>query len=114
MDAVKFLKVKTRMCNSVNCCECPLDTENNGKRVNCQVIERDYTEEAVSIVEKWSKEHPVKTRQKQFLKMFPNVAICHDVIDINPCELDTKIKHDCSCFDSCYDCKRNYWFAEVE
>lgn len=27
--------------------------------------------EMISIVEQWSKDHPIKTRQSEFLKMFP-------------------------------------------
>lgn len=48
-----------------------LDKINNTDNINC--FDRHYEEEAVAIVEKWSAEHPKKTRQSEFLKIFPTV-----------------------------------------
>ena len=115
MDAVKFLKEKTRMCNSVNCCECPLDIENNGKRVNCQVIERDYTEEAVSIVEKWSKDHPFETRQSKFLKAYPSADVTDGVLFICPRRVDLNCLSEKECRKIiCPECMKKYWLSKEE
>lgn len=57
MDAVKAFMERSRMCKSHYGCEdCPL----NGKCGSCVDSLKD-AEEAVDIVEKWSKEHPLKT-----------------------------------------------------
>lgn len=111
MDAVKYLKERDRMCGGSNCWECPLYEKNNGKRVNCQVIEKEYAEKAVEIVEKWSAEHPIKTRQSELLKMFPNVEIKNDIVTTCPKSLDQNIK--CESL-SCDECTRKFWLAEVE
>lgn len=116
MDAVKYLKEVNRMCDCSGCYECPLYGKNNGKKVNCKMIERRYAEEAVSIVEKWSAEHPVKTRQSEFLKMFPDARVNSDgVIDIDPCDLNERLERECDRkYDNCDDCYKDYWLFEVE
>lgn len=65
MDAVKFLKEYNRMCNSYghDCGECGIDKMRNGN--GCTSIIHAHPEEAVSIVEKWSAEHPVKIRESK-------------------------------------------------
>lgn len=68
MDAVKFLKEKSRMCYSFSgaaisgCDNCPLTP--------CNVFEEKHPEQAVSIVEKWAKEHPVQTKADKFKEVF--------------------------------------------
>lgn len=115
MDAVKYLKEMNRMCNGSDCCECPLFTNNNGKNVNCKILEKEYAEEAVEIVEKWSADHPVKTRQSEFLKMFPNAKFDGRIIDICPKRVDTSIPERPNCYCAkCSECKKQYWLAEVE
>ena len=115
MDAVEYLKVKTRMCDSLKeCGDCPLDKINNTDNINC--FDRHYEEEAVAIVEKWSAEHPKKTRQSEFLKMFPRVRTSDDgVIYMDPCDVDTSYKHSKECDNvQCWDCRKKYWLAEVD
>lgn len=115
MDAVKYLKEMNRMCNGSDCCECPLFTNYNGKNVNCKILEKEYAEEAVEIVEKWSADHPVKTRQSEFLKMFPNAKFDGRIIDICPKRVDTSIPERPNCYCAkCSECKKQYWLAEVE
>ena len=94
MDVVEYLKVKTRMCDSLKeCGDCPLDKINNTDNINC--FDRHYEEEAVAIVEKWSAEHPKKTRQSEFLKMFPRVRTSDDgVIYMDPCDVDTSYENE--------------------
>ena len=115
MDAVKCLKEMNRMCNGSNCCECPLFTKNNGKAVECEVLEERYAEEAVTIVEKWSKEHPVKTRQSEFLKVFPNASL-NELGSLTICPMDADKNQRCpeKSGARCMDCRREYWLAEVE
>ena len=39
----------------------------------CNMLDiADRAEEAVDAVERWANEHPVKTRQSELLKLFPN------------------------------------------
>ena len=84
MDAVKFLEELERMCDSFggNCSEdCEIyKLRVQNKRTDiianyipaCDFVVRRDPEECVSIVEKWSAEHPVKTRLMDFVEKFPN------------------------------------------
>lgn len=121
MDAVEYLKDRTRMTKAgdgvhgglceISCTECPLYDENNGMKVNCEKLETLYPEKLVEIVEKWAAEHPRKTRQSEFLKMFPNATPFH----IDPCNVDADMAIDSKCRrKSCIECREEYWNTEVE
>lgn len=115
MDAVKFLKEYNRMCKSYghDCGECGIDKMRNGD--GCTSIIHAHPEEAVSIVEKWSAEHPVKTRQSEFLKMFPDAKIGNNgILVFLPCEMDKTQKEQCDEHKECQDCCKKYWLSEVE
>ena len=116
MDAVEYLKNKERCVCRSSCSRCPFNSTNNGKNVECEDLEVLYPERAVEIIEKWSAEHPVKTRQSEFLKLFPNAYINgNEVIEIHPCCLDKDIANSERCKEiSCTDCQKEYWLAEVE
>lgn len=45
----------------LNCIDCPLSRLNNGIGVHCSVLETNYPEKAIEIVQRWSDEHPQKT-----------------------------------------------------
>lgn len=112
MDAVKYLKERNRMCDSYNnmCDGCGF-----GKVPKCNRTEDDNPEKAVEIVEKWSAEHPIKTRQSEFLKMFPNAPLRENG-SIAICPLD--VDRDAKCSQKqglrCLNCQKEYWLAEVE
>ena len=114
MDAVDFLKAKVRMCGNIHCEACGLHSENMYCVNYCFV----YPDEAVAAVEKWAAEHPAKTRQSEFLKMFPNAALFSfgttDICDICPAKVDDTLECDVIRNCGCYGCKRKYWLAEVE
>lgn len=111
MDAVEFFKTVNRLCkNQRHCAECPVCK--NG--VSCMGKADDDSiksiDETVSKVEQWAKDHPVKTRQSEFLKMFPNA----DIGNILPCDLDkTLLRPHCNDDDGCVICMREYWGEEV-
>ena len=71
---------------------------------------------AVKFVEQWDAEHPVKTRQSEFLKLFPNAPIytnTHNVA-LDPCLVDTTLRGHCPTGRGCDICRREFWLAEVE
>lgn len=118
MDAVEYLKTLSRMCNC-ECCNCEF-----GKRLRgfetCTSWRKTHPEEAVAIVEKWAKEHPAKTRQSVFLEQYPEAAISKDgAIAICPLAISSAYRRgNGACnkgnSDTCADCKRQFWSAEVE
>lgn len=114
MDAVEFLKTEKRMCESYGICSgCPIRDEKHRERLSCDQYMREYPEKTVAIVEKWLAEHPIKTRQSEFLKMFPNaqtlrngaLVVCPKVIDLE-CGIN--------CNKSCRDCRKEYWLEEID
>lgn len=80
MDAVEYVKTQFRLCRSKDSCsECPLQDKEN---CCCIMDTIEYVEKAVQIVEQWAKEHPVKTRQSEFLKVFPKATISNHVLSL--------------------------------
>ena len=71
---------------------------------------------AVKFVEQWAAEHPVKTRQSEFLKMFPNAPIYPNtgIAQLDPCVVDTTLRGHCPTGRGCAECRRKFWLAEVE
>lgn len=108
MDAVKFLKVKHRMClNYPHCSICPI-------KGMCSPDDDFDEEKAVTRVEKWSKEHPVKTRMSEFLKHYPDAPIQDDGMpSASPCNLD-KAYYEKECALNCAKCREKYWLEEIE
>lgn len=113
MDAVEFFKTVNRYCKNQGCKKylaCRGDL--------CMIWPDDDSvksiEETVSKVEQWAKEHPVKTRQSEFLKMFPNAPKSGRVLDICPQNLNIDYMPPKRCENiSCGACKTDYWNEEV-
>ena len=116
MDAIKFMKEKKRMCESYTACieACPLKKLVYENGFTCIRYCFDNPEKAVEIVEKWSSEHPAKTRQSEILKIIPDATIRNGILITKPCEVNEKIKDMCKKYDYCRDCRKEYWLAEVE
>lgn len=120
MDAVEFLKERTRMCNFYmsRCMNCP------GNKVAYCATLCAAAIELVPIVEQWSKEHPIKTRQSEFLKMFPNAQkSSNGVLDICPRKFEPekyksatpdKVCINCDTVHWCDECCRDFWLAEIK
>lgn len=112
MDAIKYLKTLRRMCNCECCSQCEL-----GKRLivyeTCTAWRKAHPEEAVAIVEQWAAKHPIKTRQSEFLKLFPNAQT--DSGCLNACPMDVFGNMGINCNkQTCFECKKEFWLAEVE
>lgn len=105
MDAVMYLKEKARM--TKNCCipcdKCYLSKTLNGYHVICQVLERLHTEEAISIVEAWSKEHPMKTYLSDLLEKYPKTGFYINGIP-KVCAKNLGYRKDCPDERDCISC----------
>lgn len=101
-----------RMCKFYdNCSICPLG------ETNCPLLISENSDKANEIILKWCKEHPIKTRQSEFLEMFPNAWLDDNkMLDLCPKSVDKNYTHkNQQCIDTdCDDCKKDYWLAEVE
>lgn len=119
MDVVKFVKSVNRLCkNQSECAKCPI-----WEKGMCMASLGDYSveniEETISKVEQWAKDHPFKTRQSEFLKMFPN-AYLKTITRLLPCSLDKTLKPlRCAKYGylsitcRCDRCRDDYWNEEV-
>ena len=120
MDAVEYVKQRERMCGHyVHCGDCPV-----GDYQGCTSL--NEIPKMVPIVEKWAKAHPAKTRQSEFLKMFPNAQkSLNGVLDICPRKFEPeKYKSatpDKVCVNGnaddeyhCDECCRDFWLKEIE
>lgn len=125
MDAVDFLNEAKRYCKWCK------NTTQDGKKRLCEVC---YFEKLnnifnlhpmayrkfVEIVEQWAKEHPVKTRQSEFLKMFPEASMLNDeYLNICPAQISSECrdKETGGCYDpemDCCKCKRDFWLKEIK
>ena len=113
-----------RMCNSYNGCNrCQLYHRNNKMNIECDDFITENPDKANEIILNWCEEHPVKTRQSEFLKMFPNAEkLSNNVVNVSPCHVDKKLfvgLTTIGCiaskgYNCCAQCKKEYWLAEVE
>lgn len=118
MDAVEFIKVCVRMCDNYDSCVgCPARGMGG-----CSIISTN-TIKIVPIVEKWTKEHPIKTRQSELLQLFPNAKIDNTgTLSMCPMNFDQetyKDKDKCFCIHmhddiNCAECRRDFWLKEIE
>ena len=114
MDAVEFLKALGRLCNNYLCGDnCPLID-------SCDDESDDGYVRKVQIVEQWAKEHPIKTRQDEFLKQWPDAEIGDDGYpSVAPCQLykdmEEKDENGVCCKNcGCGICRRDFWLKEIE
>lgn len=123
MDAVEFSKTANRLCKDQGCKKCPACKE--GVCMVMRMIRLDDNsvksiEETISKVEQWAKDHPVKTRQSEFLKKFPD-AYLSAITRLLPCSLDKTLKplrcakygYLMSITCRCDRCRDDYWNEEV-
>lgn len=103
MDAVKFLEELRRMCQNISCSDCSVQDLCSSYLSAPQWWEGDETKKAVEAVEKWSAEHPVKTRLMDFLEKYPNAVRTSDG-KMTPIVSPGVLGY---CKRSCSDCPHN-------
>ena len=111
MDAIEFVKQLRRMDEQ--------GVPKNRFIYPCAGQETASPEEVVAEVEEWAKEHPAKTRQSEFLKLFPGAAPTKDgVLAICPNAFSTVYKDEMGLckwhYAECDNCCRGFWLAEVK
>jgi len=128
MEAIKFCEEAQRYCNAVMkefgdddcCCYCEIYSccANGGTAIGDIVI-AEY-KSAIDFIKKWGMDNPIKTRQSEFLKLFPNATIMQvGCLSIAPCSMDKKLyRVNCTnckylnCSGTCN--KSKYWSEEIE
>lgn len=119
MDAVEFIKTCARICRKYgDCKDCILSDFCDH---SCYEYDNyQVAEQAVANVLEWAKEHPVKTRQSEFLKQWPDAEIGDDGYpSVAPCQLykdmEEKDENGVCCKNcGCGVCRRDFWLKEIE
>lgn len=106
MDALEFIKAVTRMLKS-GMIDCAIQKYISAQKKN------DY-EGMVKAAEQWAAEHPVKTRQSEFLEHYPDARIlAHGCLNVCPMNVFSDAGINCNA-QPCIECKKAFWLAEVE
>lgn len=123
MDAVEYIKEAKRICKSRSVCKsvsgkCPLLDENGHCTATADICAADIiekTEKAVQIVEQWAKDNPIKTRQSEFLKLFPDAETDESgILIFCPRKFDPENINSVHCHrHGCLECRKDYWLTEV-
>ena len=125
MDALKFIEERNRMCERYwqvdgDCDGCPLvDTRECNEMRNMVDDSGKAVGKVVEIVEKWSNEHPRKTRQSVLLEQYPEADLdTHGLALLCPIAISAAYRDSSGlCADpdrECGDCRREFWMQEVE
>ena len=108
MDAVKFIKAMQQMLRA--------GANNSTVQKYISAYKKNDCEGMVKAAEQWAAEHPAKTRQSEFLKMFPDAPIYPDtgLVRVSPCQVDRALCGNCPTGINCIECRKKFWLAEVE
>lgn len=118
MDVFEFRKQRNRICDFYgNCSNCPLLELTYCN--NIIAANEKQAHQLVDAVESWAKEHPIPTRQSQFLKSWPGADLdSNGIVDISPCSLDKNYRDEngkCAITEiNCLKCRRDFWSQEIE
>lgn len=106
MDALEFL-------NKVDRISAKWTTEE--KAQYNEYRENHDNTSAIAFVVKWDAEHPVKTRQNEFLKQWPEAEVddTYGCLTLDPCKFYPKMRKECV-GKLCSECREAFWLAEVE
>lgn len=117
MDAVEYLKTLCRVCHA-GCRKCEIEAKRSVFEY-CTSWQKNHPEEAVAFVEQWAKEHPIKTRQSEFLKQWPEADVDENGV-LQTCPALISASHrdqtgGCATLSNkCENCRKAFWFTEVE
>ena len=106
MDAVKFVETLQRKIKNENRDEIIIRTTDDANLF-------------VDLVEEWSNDHPLKTRQSMFLEQYPETEIDENGV-VKLCPMFISAVHrdsdgDCNYPEKqCRDCRREFWMQEVD
>lgn len=110
-----LFEMYARMCRSYRDCRdgCGMYEEGVLLKLSCRTFIAEHPDKAKEIVEKWAKEHPMKTRQAVFLELYPNAALDEDgVLNVHPCDIDKGFI--CYGREMCEECRKEYWGGEAK
>ena len=107
MDALEFIKAIKQMLSA--------GANNSTVQKYISAYKKNDCEGMVKAAEQWAADHPVKTRQSVFLKLFPgaDVGETDGCLTLDPCNVYKKMRKGCE-GRKCSECRKAFWLAEVE
>ena len=115
MTYTDFIKEKKRLtedCN-IDCRKCRLSSYINRGNLTCKDLLEQHPEEAETIMEKWAKDCPKKTRQSELLKILPNTKILtNGAVKLCPKTFGEDTSRMCK--GVCAECMKKFWLTEIE
>ena len=106
MDAVEFIKAIKQMLGA--------GAGDSTVQKYISAYKKNDCEGMVKAAEQWAAEHPIKTRQSEFLKHYPNARIlAHGCLNACPMDVFGDAEINCNA-QPCFECKNAFWLAEVE
>ena len=124
MEALEYEKARIRMCNTMILKEggCEACSVYDGLKHRCMISaaavsksDEDALKKNIDKVIKWAKDHPAKTRQSEFLKMFPDVKFDGGVPILCPMNFMAEEAGAAYCgkHGNCIKCRKGYWLEEM-
>ena len=115
MDAIEYLKTRTRMTSNctIKCDECLLHYKNNNHELYCNKLEEYYPNEAIKIVEEWGKEHPIISNMDKYKEVIKETF--GDDFEIEICPTKSHDVPSCACekMNNCNECVK-FWNSEYK
>ena len=111
MDAVKFIKAIKQMLGA--------GAGDSTVQKYISAYKKNDCEGMVKAAEQWAAEHPVKTRQSEFLKQWPEADVDENGV-LQTCPALISASHrdqtgGCATLSNkCENCRKAFWLAEVE
>lgn len=104
MDALEFIKTAQRYAKTEG-------------YATFTIAKREPPEDILNHMEQWAAEHPIRTRQSELLKLFPDTTTKEGVIEFCPYCFDPDYlkehKKDCD-NTKCTECLKKFWLGEIE
>ena len=105
MDALEFIKAIKQMLSA--------GANNSTVQKYISAYKKNDCEGMVKAAEQWAAEHPVKTRQSEFLKHYPDAQIDSGCLNACPMDIFGDMGINCN-KQTCYECKKEFWLTEVK
>ncbi|MCQ2771088.1 MAG: hypothetical protein MJ236_04735 [Clostridia bacterium] len=109
-ELYEFFRDNERMCTAISdCSKCKIHS------INCSIklsTEKEL-ETIINTVNEWKNEN-LRTRQSEFLKLFPDAQKVSGCLDICPMNLYHSMKGRCDSYKNCNACLKEYWNEIVE
>lgn len=115
MKPQDFIHELNRMCTYYEgqCEENHCELDDIGCYINGDNKGEDFAK-MYDTVAAWSDAHPERTRQSEFLKIFPNTKLDKDgVLLVFPCRV-FQFEDICKKGHDCQNCRKEFWFKPVD